>query len=341
MRRTELCVLISSVLFAAYACGDSGAKKKGDGGTDTTGADSGKGTSSKDAGTSGTKGGTGGSSSSSSTGGSSGGGKAGASSSSGTGGSSSSGSGGTSSSGTAGSATGSGGTSGATDLPSDGNQLSLCTMAQGECNKGFACYAASSPFSAGRGFCSKVCTMDTDCDGLAPSSAKYTCTTGGGGTHVCEIACTGTDDTMSCPANMTCQQTAPMTQGTMASYRCKYPLLTSAIWGPCGDGTHECEAMMTCAGTATSPSRTGYCTSSCMMDSDCMKPGSGTVTPTCITVSTGGGRGGTMTPPTKLCGLDCAMAMDGCPDGETCVMSGGQMTMGGMTTPRTARCEYK
>jgi hypothetical protein len=332
MRATKRMVTIAGFVLVASGCGGSGAKPADAGPSGSGTGGSGSGSSSGTGGGS-AKSGTG-------TGGSKSSGTGGSSASSGTGGSSSSGTGGSSSSGTGGSSSsGTGGSTGSVTLPTDGNQLSVCTMAQGDCNKGFACYGGSTPFSAGRGFCSKICTMDTDCDGLAPSGTKYTCTTGGGGVHMCDVVCTGTDDTTSCPAHMTCQQTAAATGGTMASFRCKYPLEKSGAWGPCNDGTHECDAMLTCAGTTSSMSRTGYCTASCMMDGDCPKPSSGTVTPTCITVAPARG----MMMATKLCGLDCSMAMSGCPTGEVCTMIGmPTMGMGGMggTGGGTRRCEY-
>jgi hypothetical protein len=157
---------------------------------------------------------------------------------------------------------------------------------------------------------------------------------------MCEVGCTAADDTTSCPAQMTCQQATAATGGTMASFRCKYPLEKSGAWGPCNDGTHECDAMLTCAGTTSSMSRTGYCTASCTMDPDCPKPSTGTITPICVTVSTGGGRGGMMTPPTRLCGLDCSMAMDGCPTPEVCTMIGAPTMGTGGSGTAIKRCEY-
>ena len=56
---------------------------------------------------------------------------------------------------------------------------------------------------------------------------------------------------------------------------------------------------------------------------------SGFITPTCITVDPGDN----MTPPTKICGLDCPNAKDGCPDNESCMM----VTTG---VGPAMRCEY-
>jgi hypothetical protein len=245
-------------------------------------------------------------------------------------------------------AAGSGSTS--TNLPSDGNQLSLCSSAQGDCNKGYACYSPSTAFSTGRGFCSKVCTMASDCDGLSSGDVKYMCPTGAG-THVCEIECTGTDDTKSCPADMTCQQTSAggggaAGQSMPAVYHCKYPLVESPIWGACSDGTHKCATDLTCTGLAST--RGGYCSKACEMDSDCGdKPSSGTISPTCATITPARG----MTKAVKLCVLSCLDAKDGCPDAWMCVAAptigggrgmgmGGGGGMGGTGTamPAYARC---
>jgi hypothetical protein len=249
-----------------------------------------------------------------------------------------------------GGAAGNSGAAGSTStLPNDGNQLALCTMAQGDCNKGYACYSPGTAFSSGRGFCSKICTMPSDCDGLAPSGAKYMCPTGNG-THVCEISCTGTDDTMSCPSNMTCQQTAGGGGGAagqnMPVYHCKYPLEESAAWGPCQDGTHKCGPNLTCNGAGFN--RPGHCAQSCMMDGDCSdKPSSGSIAPTCATIAPARG----MTPAVKQCVLSCLDAKDGCPDGLMCVngptIGGGRGGAAGMSgaggagsgMPAYARCE--
>src|SRR4029077_6523328 len=103
--------------------------------------------------------------------------------------------------------------------------------AQGQCNKGLACY---SPGGTGRGFCSKVCSNDKDCESLEPTSAKYVCQTGVT-TPVCEIPCKSATDTNTCPADMSCQQTGT-TQGSggpgsgggpTAGLHCKYPSETS------------------------------------------------------------------------------------------------------------------
>jgi hypothetical protein len=264
------------------------------------------------------------------------------------------------------------------DLPNDGNQLSLCSMAQGDCNKGLACSATSNALSNSRGYCSKICASDDDCAGVEPSASKYTCSSGNG-TKVCEIACTGTDD-KSCPSNMECVQTGVTVEpaanggsgGGMAPepragaagaggraspfvpvYHCKYPLITSPLWGPCQDGQHQCDQDATCYGTGAG--RAGVCTKSCTMDSDCSeKPSSGSITPSCATITPARG----MTMETKLCVLSCLDAKDGCPDGTTCVdgprtqtgngrggmgmgrgMGMGNAGSGSTSEPSYARCE--
>jgi hypothetical protein len=250
------------------------------------------------------------------------------------------------------------GNTSSSDLPNDGNQLALCSMAQGDCNKGLACSATTNALSTSRGYCSKICESDDDCAGVEPSASKYTCSTGNG-TKVCEIACTGTDDT-SCPDKLECVQTGVTVEraanggsgGGMAPepragaggaggrgspfvpvYHCKYPLITSPLWGPCQDGQHQCDKDATCYGTGAG--RAGVCTKSCTMDSDCSdKPSSGSITPSCATITPARG----MTMETKLCVLSCLDAKDGCPDGTTCVdgpraQTGGN-GRGGMGTGR-------
>jgi hypothetical protein len=267
-----------------------------------------------------------------------------------------SGSGGKAASGAAGS--GSTPTSSNQTYPTDGNQLALCSMAQGDCNKGLACHAAANLFSPGRGFCSKICEQDSDCSGVAPSSAKYTCSTGAG-TRTCELSCAGTDDT-SCPSGLKCVETAAATSGarnprgnagagagagtgggnagTPAQFRCRYPFETSPAWGPCGDGEHTCDKDLTCASAV--PGRTGHCVQSCEMDADCKKPDSGSVAPTCATITAARG----MEKAVKECVLDCSAAKDGCPKDTTCVDGprtgmGMGMGMGMNAKPAYQRCE--
>jgi hypothetical protein len=273
--------------------------------------------------------------------------KAGSGAAAGSGGSKSSSSSSAGTGGSSGSKAGSAGStqSGSTNLPSDGNQLSLCTMAQGDCNKGLACYAPANAFSTGRGFCSKLCTMDSDCDGLTPTSSKYTCQAGNG-TRVCELVCSGTDDT-SCPSNMQCVQTAAASGGgpgptagsggsggsggRAASFRCKYPLETSQAFGPCDDAIHACAEGLVC--NVSGGMRSGFCSKDCEMDSDCSdKPSSGSITPTCAMITAARGN----TKAVKRCVLSCLDAKDGCPQGQMCI--DGPMGMNMM--PSYARCGY-
>jgi hypothetical protein len=218
-------------------------------------------------------------------------------------------------------------------LPMDGNQLSVCTMAQGDCNRGFACY---SPVGAGQGFCSKVCNMDSDCAGLAPTGTKYSCPPAGGpgGTRVCEIACMNTMDTTTCPKDMACMVSGmtggggPGGGGGMSTYACKYtatagmPPGTAKEWESCMR-TSECLADLTCVGGTPAfgmtAARPGHCSKSCMMTADCTnKPSGGTINPTCVQSGLGMTGG-----PAMVCALNCAMAMMACPTGMSCVASFG------------------
>jgi hypothetical protein len=244
----------------------------------------------------------------------------------------------------------------AMSLPVTGDQLSLCTQADGDCNKGLSCGAPANIFSPGRGYCSKICTMDSDCSDVEPDAVKYTCTTGTG-TKTCEVVCNGTDDTTSCPPALKCVRTgaaAPArgpargaagaggaaTAGAGGSganageFRCRYPFATSPVWGECGDNVHVCDKGLSCHGSTFD--RPGYCAPSCDMDADCKdKPGSGSVSPTCATIQPARG----MTKAVKACVLDCSSAKDGCPTGTMCV--DGPSTGAGMNAkPEYARCNY-
>jgi hypothetical protein len=200
----------------------------------------------------------------------------------------------------------------------DGNQLSVCTHAQGDCNKGFGCTGYIPP---GQGYCTKTCTMDADCMSL--SGAKYTCPAGG----LCVISCMGTMDTTSCPSGMTCEAVMGFGGGMTPTYRCKYPAApdagmtmtmgTVAEWGKCmttmGGASMPattCEMGLTCVGVNVSPSRTGFCAKTCTMDTECStKPGSGSITPTCAPNGTRGA---------QACQLPCMPMGSGCPDMMTC-----------------------
>jgi hypothetical protein len=263
--------------------------------------------------------GTGGNSSNSSQSGS---GSAGASGSGGK-----SGAGGSGGSGTATDA-GASGSGGGAALPMNGNQLAVCTHVQGDCNKGFGCVSPNPP---GQGYCSKTCMMAADCAGLAPSGSMYTCTAGG----LCQLGCMNAMDTTTCAAGMTCQ--AAGGGGGMMSYRCKYPAPasdagtmmagTTVEWGKCMRTT-DCAMGLTCVGAALSMSRTGFCSKTCMMNTDCStKPGTGTIAPTCVAA---GGRAA------RSCALACGMGGSTCPDGMTCGMAGGMM--GGMAG--ASYCEF-
>jgi hypothetical protein len=275
-----------------------------------------------DAGTAGTGG--------SGSGGSSSGGASGSGGSGGSGGSSS-GSGGSGSGGSSASDAGSSGSSGGSTLPMDGNQLSVCTHVQGDCNKGLGCTGYTPP---GQGFCTKTCAMDADCMSL--SGAKYTCPAGAG---LCVISCMNAMDTTSCPSGMTCQAVAAFPGGPgmgMPTFRCKYPsppdagmMMTAGTtpeWGKCtamSMGTSACAMGLTCVGANMSMSRTGFCSKTCTMDSECStKPGSGTIAPTCVPNGTRGA---------QTCALPCMPMGTGCPDMMTCVAG----TMGA-----PSYCEY-
>jgi hypothetical protein len=207
--------------------------------------------------------------------------------------------------------------------PTTGDQLSLCTRAQGDCNRGLACQApASSALSPGRGYCSKICESDADCSGLAPEGTQYTCSPGSG-TKTCEIACSGADDS-SCPSGLRCVQTGRRLAaaesgdaGTPSSafeevFSCLYPFEVSKTWGQCGDSSHVCDEGLRCSGFWFGA---GHCTHSCESDADCEKPESGETKPTCVTLVPAIGDSAAV----KQCALECSQAKDGCPNALACI----------------------
>jgi len=218
--------------------------------------------------------------------------------------------------------------------PTNGDQLSVCSQAEGDCNMGLACQAPATLGSPGRGFCSKICESDEDCGGVSPEGSKYTCSTGNG-TNTCEVVCHGAEDS-SCPAGLTCVQTgrrrtappawrtaagaggegmagAGGTAAAQAEFRCRYPFEVSKIWGQCGDAAHECDQDLTCQGFWFGG--VGHCTRGCEKDEDCAKPESGNTKPTCRTLVPAFGD----TPAVKQCALSCADAKDDCPNGLACI----------------------
>jgi hypothetical protein len=220
------------------------------------------------------------------------------------------------STGGAGGAGGAGGTGGTQGPPMDGNQLAGCSS-QTDCNMGTGCYNPAP--NSGLGFCSKTCTMDSDCPTGGPA---YTCPTATGvsTTRVCVISCTGTSDT-SCPSGMSCVQTSAGIGpgGGTPTYRCLYdlPSGTGAEWDPC-TATTECQSGLTCVGAINfgMTMRHGTCVNSCSMTSDCSTaPSSGSVTPSCVT-NIGGN-------PSMICGLPCTGNTMGCPTGMMCQALGG------------------
>lgn len=220
-----------------------------------------------------------------------------------------------------------------TTPPSDGDQFSLCSRAEGDCNKGLACQGpATGPLSPGRGFCSKICEADADCEGLAPEGTKYTCSTGAA-TNTCQIACAGPDDT-GCPSGLTCVQTGRLRPGRVPAadrpdagsadnggsegaaagvFYCRHPFERSKTWGPCGDASHVCDTGLYC--TSFWFGSVGHCTHSCETDANCEKPGSGATRSTCVTLVPGFGDN----PAVKQCALDCSAATEDCPNGLTCI----------------------
>jgi hypothetical protein len=214
--------------------------------------------------------------------------------------------------------------------PTTGDQLSLCSRAEGDCNKGLACQSpAMGPFSPGRAYCSKICESDDDCSGLAPEGTKYTCSTGNG-THTCEIACEGADD-KSCPSGLACTQTgrrraAPSGDAsnednaargaavTEPVFHCRYPFEVSKTWGACGDASHVCDEGLYCAAFWFG---VGHCTHTCESDADCEKPSSGDTQPSCVTLVPAFGEN----PAVKQCALSCSAAAEDCPSGLACIQT--------------------
>lgn len=239
----------------------------------------------------------------------------------------------------------------------NGDQLAVCSMIEGDCNQGLACNAPAGPFSPGRGFCSKICQQDEDCAGLAPEGTKYTCSSGAG-TNSCEIACSGAEDS-SCPSAMACVQTGVRRRPAAASdagvrdgavesdagspweaafeplFHCRHRFEVSKIWGACGDAAHVCGEGLRCA-SAFWFGGAGHCTRGCESDADCAKPESGNAQPSCLTLVPAFGE----TPAVKQCVLSCSADTDGCPSGLSCFQ--GRQTrseMGSEPMPAFAYCQ--
>jgi hypothetical protein len=187
---------------------------------------------------------------------------------------------------------------GETTLPEDGNQLAVCETGV-DCNKGFDCYTAG----PGPGHCTAVCANDGECDGIA--GAGYTCSFAG----LCEVACEGEGDTISCPAHMECTLVGG---GGGGAFRCVYPAGggvepgTGEPWSICM-GDMDCNDGMPCIGDAADG--VGTCAEECSMADDCTMPSSGDIAPECVQVG----------PMQSACRLGCGGGSGSCPDGMECV----------------------
>lgn len=225
--------------------------------------------------------------------------------------------------GTAGTGTAGNGTAGTTapavgKPATDGTQFAACDPDDdASCGNDLACYTADGATPVG--YCTKTCTMDTDCTALG---ASFSCSsaTQAVPTQYCRSTCAGADDD-SCPAMMSCLQVT-------GGFRCLYDTKdlgsgTAAAWHKCeisGDCTGELVCYPEGAATQGGATYAGACTGTCTMDEDCTNvPTTGNVTPTC-----GGG---------SNCVLNCGAANPGgapapdagtlvCPDGMECASLG-------------------
>ena len=195
-----------------------------------------------------------------------------------------------------------------TPLPTDGNQGAVC-VGDTDCNQGFGCFDAN---LAGQGICTTVCSGDGDCSGL--TDGDYACGTMGAANGNCVVSCTGTDDTSSCPSPQTCQA-ATGGGGGGATFYCQNPPPPPAgQWEACATGIASCGNGFACA-TTFATGYTGFCTETCMQDSDCSDPPSGDATVSCPMVGGGGGM-------TRRCEYRC-MNGETCPDGMECTPDSG------------------
>jgi hypothetical protein len=196
-------------------------------------------------------------------------------------------------------------------LRMDGTQGAVCPEAP--CHSGLTCASPSVP---GQGFCTALCSGDADCAALA--DAAYTCITG-----ICEVSCTGTSDTDSCPSGMICAAFAGVSGGGgvhPAAYHCQYPPHTAHQWEHCDMSSNACDKGLFCTPLVWGKS---LCTTQCAKGDACPSaPPGGSIASACVPF---------LSSDDYSCDLDCSAKPDGCPAGMTC-----QMTTG--TTPVIGRC---
>lgn len=191
-------------------------------------------------------------------------------------------------------------------LPTDGNQLAVCADGR-DCNKGLDCYQAG----GGVDFCTAACTDDTGC--MALDGADWTCSPD----DLCEVACDGQDDNMSCPDGLVCTRVGGGGI-TPTTFRCK----GSEAAVPPTPAFASCMSNMACGMgricIGAGMGRTGYCSTSCMEDDDCtaLTTTSGNLTASCEF-------GGFAMGLTSNCALNCDRDADKCPDGMMCKMGVG------------------
>jgi hypothetical protein len=191
-----------------------------------------------------------------------------------------------------------------TQLPSDGNKLSVC-YGEADCNgDDLTCYL---PGDAAPGLCTDDCSQDSDCP--AVEGIAQGCSTFG----QCRIDCTGTGSgDGACPANQVCRDTSGPGLLTPPAYRCTYPVGAGskavALYGKCNTnhGGGDCQGMLGChvpSALLFAPEGPGYCSNACTVEADCALPAGVTSTVMCLD-------GG--------CEFDCSRAGASCPSAMNC-----------------------
>ncbi|MEM1023000.1 MAG: hypothetical protein AAGD10_10045 [Myxococcota bacterium] len=190
----------------------------------------------------------------------------------------------------------------------DANPLGqLCGDGLDACPSGSTC---ATPGLVGasdtQGYCTPVCASTPDCTTGYDGPGRASCFSA----PECVISCDNPMAAGECPDGLTCLPTGGPTSACGVADT-SGPV--NALGQLCGDGLPECPADHTCA---TPPlvgasATQGYCTPICAGNPDCTDGYDGPGRPSCFTA------------PECVISCDNPMAAGECPDGLTCLPTGG------------------